>query len=824
MTNTALTKADLEKMLDLLNVETLNAINSRIIYEAPYDCTLKPLLTYASEALAQYAVTVMRLAVEPLEQKILSEEEAEEYCVQWLLPYKPARDALSEASEDLKARLRKIAETPPVLEPPFVHEYYNEYTDTLDYLDGEHGDLYPQFSDFLYSNLSPIRRRKLTDQRILNLTKEADDLLAPHNKALERFIGKELDRLRSLVKDRLRYENLKDEEINCLKANKHRIPEAEWQSLSQALDSGTLTAPKLKIFKKTLEEVKKPVPLPAPPKPLMPADDYIDFFLGELELAYSRFNDKRTEFYSDPLKGTLDDILAGVYAVELAKAQNNGLANLASIEVQQKKAEQFYLDFSNLKPLLNACIQIDLNSLSVDEVFAPETQEHKVIQAMLTFTAEHKAYLKRRYKLFNYDHLTEELHHLLHEHTKGFTEALPPPNIEPLTTEAVASTPKAPRLTNSLAPPYFDLTMTVAKVLGDISADTATTDTEILLEMPNADLLVPVQDGMIKRLSHYLLGSEQVVPYLLDGELIIHDTEVNIYHKIIPTLREDGYSDYVFNAYGYKTLLRRTLKLRKLLNESDYYPSALPKGQKALQKALETLVEWNKTLIAQANELSAYEGYEHIQAELRKILSIHYYKTVYISAHKLSAYTFYPAEYTIFISAKPTDPTTGEPLVYHVHHKNLCRSDNTPENLVIITEQENMELRSTSRPVTYQGTHYNTLKSYCDRTDAGARTKLTERLSALTPDTEAVQFNGRSYALDSDTGIIIATDDAHATVITYNGNIYANSKEFADAHKLIYKSLHNALSKARKEGKDSFKYKYYQFYLDNKGSITKVTK
>lgn len=823
MSNTV-AKAELEKMLELLNTNIIDAINRKIVAESPYTFGIKPLLTYAPETLVKYLAAIITFVVEPLEGvgADLSEEEVDAYCMKWLVHYDRVRDALSEASTELKARLLRIAETPPALEPPLVYDKCNEYTQIRDYFDGNSYELYPQFADFLYSGLSPLRRRYITDQRILDLTKEADDLLVPHNKALERFIRRELNRLRSLVNGRIRYANLESADINYLKANKDHLPEAEWQSLENALNVGSLSASDLKSIKTSIMELKKPVPLPAPPKPLMPADDYINFFLQGLGLAYGRFNTKREEFYScSPLNGTLDDMAAHIYAFRIAKAQNT---DLSSIEAQQKQAEEFYLDFNNTKTFLAACIQIDLNSLSVDEVFTPETQAHGIIQGMLAFTAKHKSHLKSRYKLFNYDRLVEELHHLLHEHTKGFTEALPPPSVEPLSKEAVASIPKAPRLTSSLAPPYFDLTVPVAKVLGDISADTATTSTEVLLEVPAQDLLVPVQDGMIKRLSHYLLGNEQAVPYLMEGELVIHDTEANIYHKIIPILREDGYLDYVFNAYGYKTLLRRTLKLRKLINEPGYYPSALPKGQKALLKDLETLVEWDKTLIAQANELSTCEGYEHVQAELLKILGIHYYKTIYIGAHKLAAYTFYPAEYTTFISANPIDPTTGEPLVYHVHHKNLCRSDNTPENLEIITKQLNDELRSTSRPVFYQGKNYNTLKAYCEATEAGARTKLTERLSALTPGTEAIEYNGRLYTIDT-VGVITATDDTATTpTITYGGVTHANLKEFANAHKLVYKSLHNALSKARKENKTSFKYKYHQFYLDDKGNIIEVTK
>ena len=178
------------------------------------------------------------------------------------------------------------------------------------------------------------------------------------------------------------------------------------------------------------------------------------------------------------------------------------------------------------------------------------------------------------------------------------------------------------------------------------------------------------------------------------------------------------------------------------------------------------------------------------------------------------------------IIRKPLDPETGEPIMYHVHHINGKGSEhnNSKENLEIISKQLNDELRSTSRPVIYRDKRYNTIKSYCDMTDAGARTKLTEQLSALTPDTEVVEFNGRLYTIDSDTNIIIATDGTATPVITYNEVTYANPKEFADAHKLPYKSLHNALSKARKENKSSFKYKYYLFYLDNKGNIARVTK
>ena len=816
-----LTKAELEKMLNILNIEVLDAINRSIIYEKPYGWGCKPLLNYAPEALTKFGAAVYLYVVEPLATEDLSDEYAQQYVMQWLSQYPLAEDSIWQSCLDFAPRLLKISQTPITSElpPNYIDDYPNVYDEIAGYFNGEFYDLYPQFTDFLYSSLSPIRRLKLSDQRILDLTADADALLAPHNRVLETFIRKEIKRLRSLVNGRIRYYKLTPADIRTLKSSSNRLAVEDAKMVEQALSTRYISGADLKQINRCLDELRKPAPLTPVPKPLMPADDYVDFFLKEFELAYARFNAKRAEHYSTSTVDPLDDILAGVYAVEHAKARGIDLSNLADIEAQQKQAEKFYLDFNNLKPILMACIQIDLNTLSIDKVFTPETQSHSVIQAVLAFTAKYRTYFTCRYKLFNYDRLVEELHHELHTHTKGFTEALPPPNLTPLTAEDIANTPKAPRLTSSLAPPYFDITVPIAKVLSEISADIATTSTEVLLEVPAQDLLVPVQDGMIKKLSHYLLGNEQAVPYLLNGELIVHNTEAGEYIKIIPTLREDGYSDYVFNAYGYTTLLRRILKLRKLLNESDYYPSAVPKGQKALQKALETLVEWDKTLIAQANELSTYEGYEHVQAELRKILGIHYYKDIYISAHKLAAYTFYPAEYTAFISAKPTDPETGEPLIYHVHHKDGNRSNNSPENLEIISKQLNDELRSTSRPVFYQGKHYNTLKSYCEATEAGNYKNIQQVLNNLDLG-DTVAYNGRTYNLDPETDIITATDATATPRIAYGDTLYSTLKDFATAHSLSYDAIQKGIKRAKDAGKTEYKHKSYRFYLGETDNLT----
>ena len=823
MSNTTITKTELEKMLNILNIEVLDAINRSIIYEKPYGWGCKPLLNYAPEALTKFGAAVYLYVVEPLATEDLSDEYAQQYVMQWLSQYPLAEDSIWQSCLDFAPRLLKISQTPIAKElpPNYIDDSPNVYDEIAGYFNGEFYGLYPQFTDFLYSTLSPIRRLKLSDHRIIDLVQETDELLAPHNKALESFIRKEIKRLRSLVNGRIRYEKLTPADIIMLKSSSNRLAVEDAKVVEQALSTRYISGADLKQVNRCLDELRKPAPLTPVPKPLMPAEDYINFFLQELGLAYARFNAKRAEHYSTSTVDPLDDILAGVYAIEHAKARGIDLSNLADIEQNQKQAEKFYLDFNNLKPILMACIQIDLNTLSIDKVFTPETQSHSVIQAMLDFTAKYRAYFTCRYKLFNYDRLVEELHHELHTHTKGFTNAMPPPIVEPLTTEAVANTPKAPRLTSSLAPPYFDITVPIAKVLGDIAADTATTSTEVLLEVPAQDLLVPVQDGMIKRLSHYLIGNEQAVPYLLNGELIVHNTEAGEYIKIIPTLREDGYSDYVFNAYGYTTLIRRIIKLQKLLKESDYYPTYELYGDlQARQKAIADLVDWDKTLVSRVNELYGDEDATstRVQAELRKILGIHYYKDIYISAHKLAAYTFYPAEYTAFISAKPTDPETGEPLVYHVHHKDDNRSNNSPENLEIISKQLNDELRSTSRPVFYQGKHYNTLKSYCEATEAGNYKNIQQVLNNLDLG-DTVAYNGRTYNLDPETDIITATDATATPVITYNDATYTTLKDFADVHNIDYSTVRKGLYRARKAGKTEYKYKSFNFYLGETDNI-----
>ena len=205
----------------------------------------------------------------------------------------------------------------------------------------------------------------------------------------------------------------------------------------------------------------------------------------------------------------------------------------------------------------------------------------------------------------------------------------------------------------------------------------------------------------------------------------------------------------------------------------------------------------------------------------QEIKSIRYFYPyiVFISAHKLAAYTYYPQEYSDLIIRKPLDPVTGKPVIYHVHHVGGKGSehDNRKHNLAIITKQLNDELRHTSRPVIYRDTRYNTLKSYCAATKAGNYSALCQSISSLTSG-DQVSFKNRIYALDPETGDILASDDPQATRYIYNGFVYEDLKAFTDAQRLgrkSYNAIQKGISRARKAGKTEYRHKRYMFYLDD---------
>ena len=244
----------------------------------------------------------------------------------------------------------------------------------------------------------------------------------------------------------------------------------------------------------------------------------------------------------------------------------------------------------------------------------------------------------------------------------------------------------------------------------------------------------------------------------------------------------------------------------------------LPKGDpQGRREAIENLEKWDKELTDRVNDIFYYSDKDDIvQAEMRQIMSISYfYPQVLYRWTQIGGLHIYPVECSTFITGKPTDPD-GKPLIYHVHHKDLCRSNNTPENLAIISDELNYALRSTSKPVIYQGTRYNTTKSYCEATNAGLPKELGRLTSTLKPD-ETVAYNHRLYTIDPDTLDIIATDGEQPPKIIYGDTTYQDIKAFAKAHKLKPDTIQKGVYRA-KAGKSMYKHYKYKFYLDPSGN------
>jgi hypothetical protein len=432
-----------------------------------------------------------------------------------------------------------------------------------------------------------------------------------------------------------------------------------------------------------------------------------------------------------------------------------------------------------------------------------------------------------------YDRLAEELYSSISRHTCGFADALPLPDIAPLSDDDIAITPKAPRIAPDSKPLRFDLTQPIQDILSTLGADVVTTDTEVLSAAPDPSNLKLVDDPTLKNIACRLTGMDSA-PYLLDGGLLIYNPKTDQYLKVLPTIREDGYADYVFTAYNIKALKDRINTLQGVLLADPRYRSSLPpcitqlpQGDPvARQKAIKDLQELADILLAQVNALYKYDAddydgntdYVVTKRTIRRIVQTPYYAKFYLSAHRLAAYTYYPREYSSYITARPTDPTTGKPLVYHVHHKDGCRSNNSPENLEIVPKPTNDTARSTSRPVIYQGVRYDTLRSYCEATDAGNYKNLQQALTGLEAGNDAI-YKGRRYTL---AGGIIKAVDADTPTITYNDNVYASLKEFAIAHGLSPNALRQAISRARRQGKTAITYKGVDINLYADGSITVV--
>lgn len=358
----------------------------------------------------------------------------------------------------------------------------------------------------------------------------------------------------------------------------------------------------------------------------------------------------------------------------------------------------------------------------------------------------------------------------------------------------------------------------------------------------------------------------------MDGELVIHDETVNKYYRVVPKIGSDNYAAYGFRVCNYWNLYRRIYRQQELLKTSDkykeYYTEAYPndqdyhidveldpfgtnidisKGKSDIDELLghikyeplpqgdpqrrreiiEKLAEWDKVLTERINDVFDDPHYNETHAKAQAVyrknikpIQYFYPYIVFISAHKLAAYTYYPQEYSDLIIRKPLDPETGKPMTYHVHHVagKGSEHDNRKENLQIITKQLNDELRYTSRPVIYRDTRYNTLKSYCSDTSAGNYVALSQSISSLTSGDQII-FKSRLYTIDPETGDILASDDPQATRYVYNGFVYDDLSSFTKAHRLSYDAVQKGIKRAKDAGKTEYKHKRFRFYLGDSNNI-----
>lgn len=533
-------------------------------------------------------------------------------------------------------------------------------------------------------------------------------------------------------------------------------------------------------------------------------ENYLKDLLAHIEVEYIVLAQKYHGLHNSNPESRLDEMCAYVLGGKYAQAK--GL-DLSTVLAQQTQAQAAILNFANLRPVLSACIQTYLYKLSAENVLSTS---HGVVQGILEAT---KPYIQQITNLSYVEckDYAKALYNKILAHTNGFATALPLPEITPLTADDIASI-------QARAVLPFDLTAPLAQAIKGLKADVVTAFAEVLSVSPDLSTLTQVNDNAIKKAAYLLIGRASD-PYLLDGELVIHDVTSDKFYRVIPTIGVDNYAAYGFRSYNYRNLHERIYQQQRILgisSDDDGYIEyeELPMGKpEARRKLIERLASQDKEF---TNLLTpAFADTEFIEessrvkaAYFKTVKYISYYSPViFISAHKLAAYTYYPQEYSDLIIRKPLDPETGEPAIYHLHHKDGCRSNNTPENIEIISHQENMEVRSTSRPVIYRGTRYNTLKAYCEATNAGAYDKLTSRLASLSS-TAPVTYNGRIYTIDA-ARIIVVTDDIQTMTI----------KDFAVTNGFSPDALRQVVSRARRQGKTAITYKGVDIILSDDGTI-----
>ncbi len=907
-----LTKHTLEQMLNLLDITTLEAIDSKCRQDN-YTFGQQPMLKYTPEALVEYACAIYQYILPHFDTTDITEEQ---YIAKWTAPHIKAMELI--AAKDYMVTLIDIVNNPE----PAPEGYSLEkdiYAEISAYIDNhKHGDdwyFFEELNDFLINSHSPLRWDTITDSRITNLIAEVDAIRDACNKELEAFAvayvaytyknekvyfsvdkdgekvyndknfkkvryksdipkityGTELEHYRKLITEKLAYYKLKPKTITILKASKDQLSQAEWGEISKALEDKVITADVKKLITAILRAYRKAVKAKKTKVVTKPIDSmiavdanavFISEFIRKLSVAYAMPVPKTpTEPIeptnpTKPIEPTTEEILDGIYStLDTLYAAHTQCTSIDAVETQQKATELWYSDFNNILNPLTACLEIVLNNLSPESVLSEDAISHGAIKGMLMFAKSLR--LRVLYKLntdiLDYTELSKELLHNIQVQTAYYTDAEPLPDVEPISKVQIID--NVNKGTAPILPSLFDLTQPIQDVLDSIKANAVTTGTIKVLSETDVQkivpMLVPVNDYTIKELANMLTGQPST-PYLADGALVIHMLETGKYLKVVPTIKDDQYAEYQFKSYNWDTLNAHIHSLQQMLAKTSEYIkwqtepdpileleqsyNPLPKnyGYKLLPKD----AELRKVAIKEAEELYeflldmtdyAFDSEDETVSEaIRKITTTHYYKDyLYIKGHRLSAWVYYPEEYRL-ISSPPVD-VNGNPIAYEPNHINGVRYDNRPSNLKIELKQVNLDLRSTSRPVTYNGQTYATMQKYCNAYGL-SYDYLNAYLAGLLPGETKEHTTGsikRAYCLDADGWTYIATDVVTKTTqITFNGKEYATPKEFADDLGLNYTNIRQGLHRTKTKNKTEYKYKEkgktYTFYLDTNGNVTKI--
>lgn len=772
-----LTKQNLEQMLNLLDVTTLEKIDSNC-HKNNYTFGQQPMLKYSPEALVEYACAIYRYILPHFDTTGITEDE---YIAKWTAPHTKAMELI--ASKDYMVTLIDIIDNPEPAPEGYSLEkdVYSEISAYIDnHRNGAEWYFFEGINDFLTNVHSPLRWNTVTDKRITNLIAEVDAIRDACNKELEAFAveyvaytyknekmyfpidkgdekvyleknfkkvryksdvpkityGTELKPLRQMVQEHLDYYKLKPKIIAVLKATKNQIPPLEWEEIYKALEDRIVTTDVKKLITAALKAFRqaakaKTKKSKTPTKLVDPAVEvdanalFISDFVSQLGVAYAVPVVKKPE---EP--PTTEDILDGLYnTIDVLNLANTQGTSIDAVENQQKTTELWYSDYNNIVQSLVACLEISLNKLPPETVLSDEALNHGAIKAMLAFAnaLRPKVLYKLNANILDYTALAQELRHYIQVNTGYYTDAEPLSEVVPMSkVQLIDSVCKA---TAPILPSLFDLTKPIQEVLDSIKANAVTTDTLVVLSDAEVQsilpVLMPITDFTIKDMANILTGQTSV-PYIADindGDLIIHTTDNGQYLKVVPTINDNKYADYTFKAYNWDTLTGHIHRLQQILAKRPVYLEWLNGASAYSYKLLPKDTELRKAAINEAVELyecllslanRAFDDDDEIALEtIRDIPKIHYYKDFIRIAGHRLASWVYEPEEYRLISSPPLD-ANGYEIDYEPNHINGIRYDNRRVNLKIELKQVNLDLRSTSRPVIYSGNKYLTLKKYCD--------------------------------------------------------------------------------------------------------------